>query len=457
MNILRNPGAKRPCFSKIMSFDYDLFVIGAGPGGLAAAKRAADYGAHVAIAERERVGGTCVIHGCIPEKLMAYAASFSHVFEDADEYGWGKIQDRIDWDKFIAAKERAIERLSQLHIQHLLEAGGYTKFFIHSLDVGGHRFTADKILIALGGEAVKPKIPGIEYAITSRQMFELKQQLEHLAIIGSDQIAIKFTGSMNDLISKVTLIVYEDRILPGCDEDIRTTVQEGMIKHGIQILCNTSVKKIEQVQDGLSLSLAGYCQDTLNVDTILCVTGRVSNLSRLNLDNAGVEVNQEAITVDEYSRTNQENILAIGDCTNRPHWTPIASATGRAFADTEFGDKHRIISYDCIPSAVFSKPEAATVGLIEAQAREKFGESVRCYRQKFQPLFDSIAEPEQKFLVKLVVDGNSDRVLGAHMVGEYAAEIIQSIAVAIKTGVTKKDFDTTIGIHPSVAEEFFTL
>lgn len=286
-----------------MGFDYDLFVIGAGPGGLAAAKQSANYGAHVAIAERERVGGTCVIHGCIPEKLMAYAASFSQVFEDADEYGWGRVQDRIDWDKFIAAKDRAIGHLSQLHIQHLLEAGveliyGYTKFLdAHTLDIRGQEITADKILIAVGGEAVKPKIPGIEYAITSRQMFELKQQPKHLAILGSDQIAMKFAGSMNGLISKVTLVVHEDRVLPGCDEDIRTTVQEGMIKHGIQIFCNTSVNKIEQVQDGLILSLSGDCQETLTVDTILCVTDRIPNLSNLNLENADVEVNQGAIAV----------------------------------------------------------------------------------------------------------------------------------------------------------------
>ncbi len=199
-------------------------------------------------------------------------------------------------------------------------------------------------------------------------------------------------------------LVHEDRVLPSCDEDLRTTVQESMSKHGIQILCNTSVKKIEQIQNGLSLNLSGDCQETLTVDTVLCVTGRVANLSGLDLENADVEVNQEAIGIDEYSRTNRANIFAIGDCTNRPHWTPVASATGRAFADTEFGNKRRIVSYDCIPSAVSSKPEAATVGLTEAQAREKFGESIQCYCQKFQPLFDSIAEPEQKSLIKLVVD-----------------------------------------------------
>lgn len=449
--------------SIIMNFDYDLFVIGAGPGGVAAARQAAGYGARVAIAERDRVGGTCVIHGCIPEKLMAYAASFSHVFEDADEYGWGKVNDRIDWKRFMVAKNRAIEHLSQLHIQHLQEAGvelikGQANFIdAHTLDIEGHLVTAEKILIAVGGEAVKPNIPGIEYAITSRQMFELKQQPEHIAIIGSDKIAIKFAGTMNGLISKVTLIVLENQILPGCDEEIRTIVQEGLTQRGIQILYNTSVKKIEQVQDGLNLSLSGEGQDILTVNTILCVTGRVANLNSLNLQNAGIEVNQDTIPVDEYSRTTQSNIFAVGDCTNRPHWTPVASATGRAFADTEFGNNPRTVSLEYIPSVVSSQPEAATVGLTEAQAREKFGESVRCYSQKFQPLFDSIAAPEQKFLVKLVVDSNSNRVLGAHMVGEYAAEIIQCLGLAIKTGVTKKDFDSAIGIHPSAAEEFFTL
>lgn len=446
-----------------MSFDYDLFVIGAGPGGVAAARRAANYGVHVAVAERDRVGGTCVIHGCIPEKLLAYAASFSHVFEDADEYGWGKVSDRVDWHQFMAAKDRAIARLSLLHIQHLQEAGvelmkGHSKFLdAHTLDVGGRRITADKILIAVGGEAVKPNIPGIEYAITSREMFELKQQPEHILIIGSDQIAMKFAGSMNGLISKVTLVVPEECVLPSCDEDLRTTVQEGLMKHGVQVLCNTSVKKIEQVQDGLSVSLSGNNQDTLIVNTVLCVTGRVPNLSGLGLENAGVEVKQGMISVDEYSRTTQAHIFAVGDCTPRPHWTPVAIATGRAFADTVFGNKPRTVSYEFIPKAVSSQPEAATVGLTEAQAREELGEAVRCYCSRFQPLFDSIAEPEQKTLIKLVVDGNSDRVLGAHMVGEYAAEIIQCLGLAIKKGVTKEDFNAMIGIHPTAAEEFFTL
>ncbi len=446
-----------------MKFDYDLFVIGAGPGGLAAAERAATKGAHVAIAERDRVGGTCVIHGCIPEKLMTYAASFSHIFKDADEYGWGKVSDKFDWYQFMEARDRDINHLSQLHIQHLQQAGvelltGYTKFLdAHTLDVDGRRIVADKILIAVGGEAVKPKIPGIEHAITTREFLELKQQPEHLAIIGSDHIAVKLAGIMNGLISKVTQVVCEDRILPGYDEDIRTTVTEGLKKQGINILCNTGVQQIQRVQDGVKLILSDINPGTLTVDTIICITGRAPNVNGLNLENASVELKLGAIAVDEHSRTTQSNIFAVGDCTNRPHWTPVAIASGRAFADTEFGNNPHFVNYDYIPSVVSSLPEAATVGLTEAQAREKLGESVRCYCKKFQPLFNSMADPDRKTLIKLVVDSTSDRVLGAHMVGEYAAEVIQMIALAIHAGVTKKHFDTTVGIHPTVAEEFFTL
>jgi len=446
----------------VRNFDYDLFVIGAGPGGLSAAERAASYGAHVAIAERDQVGGTCVIHGCIPEKLMSYAASFSHILQDADAYGWGKVQDKFDWCRFIAGIERDINHLSQVHTQHLQEAGveliyGNTKLLdAHTLDVDGRQITADKLLIAVGAKTVKPEIPGMEHAITPRDMFKLKQQPKHLAIIGSDHIAVKFAGLMNALSSKVTQVLLEDRILPGQDEELCIALQERMTKQGIQIISNARVEKIEQVPDGFNLKLAG-CQDTLTVDTVLCATGRTPNLNGLNPDKAGVEVNIGAITVDTQSRTTQANIFAVGDCTNRPHWTPAAIAGGRAFADTEFGNKPRIVSYEYIPSAVSDLPDAATVGLTEATAREKFGEAIHCYSKKFQPLFNSMVELDQKVMLKLVVDSNSDRVLGAHMVGEYASEIIQAIGLAIRIGVSKKDFDTMIGTHPTIAEEFFSL
>lgn len=445
-----------------MNFDYDLFVIGAGSGGIAAAKRAATYGARVAIAEQEQVGGTCVIHGCIPEKLMTFAASFSEIFQNADEYGWGKVGQDFDWGQFMAARNRNINHLTQVHIQHLQAAGvellrGRAQFLsAHTLEIEGHEYTAEKILLAVGGKAIQPDISGVEYAISTRELLQLKQQPEHLAIIGSNHIAVKLAGILDGLISKVTLIVSENQILPGADEDIRTTVQEDMTQLGIRICCNSRVEKIERAENCLNLTLSGNSQP-VTVETVVFITDRVPHLDELGIENAGIKVNEGGIVVDEYSRTTQANIFAVGDCTPRPHWTPVAIAAGRAFADTEFGKHLHTISYEGIPYVVAAIPEAATVGLTEAQARDRFGESVRCYSKKFQPLFNLMAELEQKTLLKLVVDDNSERVLGAHMVGDYAAEIIQMIGLAMKAGVTKKHFDSTIGIHPSVGEEFFTL
>jgi glutathione reductase (NADPH) len=446
-----------------MSFDYDLFVIGAGPGGLAAAERAATYGARVAIAERDQVGGTCVVHGCIPEKMLTYAASFSRFFKNADEYGWGKVSENFDWCQFMAAKNRDIQHLSQVHRRHLQEAGikllsGHAQFVdTHTVAVEGHHHTADKILLAVGGQAVKPtEIPGIEHAITTRELLNLEQQPKHLAIIGSNHVAVKLAGIMNGLISKVTLVVPEEQILPGCDQDLQTTIHEGIKRLGIRVCCNSQVEKIEQIQTCLNLTLSGNDEPT-TVETVVFVTSRVPNLEGLGLEAVGVEVKEGTIAVDDYSRTTQANIFAVGDCTLRPHWTPVAIAAGRAFAETEFGKSPRAVSYEQIPYVVSSEPEAATIGLTEAQAREQLGEDVRCYRKKFQPLFNLMGESEQEALLKLVVDGHSDRILGAHMVGEYAAEVIQMIAPAMKAGVTKQHFDSAIGIHPSIAEEFFTL
>lgn len=445
-----------------MSFDYDLFVIGAGPGGLAAAERAASYGVRVAIAERDQVGGTCVVHGCIPEKLMTYAAKFSQMFQSADEYGWGKVSETFDWSAFMVTRNQDIHHLSQVHIQHLQDAGvellqGSAKFLdAHTLAVGDRQITADKILVAVGGEAVKPAVSGVEHAITTRELLQLKQQPDHLAIIGSNHIAVKLAGIMNGLISKVTLVVAEDKILPDCDEDLRSTIQKDMEKSGIRICCNSNVEMIERVQNCLNLTLSCDSKPTV-VEAVVFVTARVANLAELGLEDVGVEVKQEAIVVDDYSRTTQANIFAIGDCTARPHWTPVAIAAGRAFADSEFGNHPRTISFEGIPYVLASTPEAATVGLTEAQAREKLGDSVQCYSKSFQPLFNLMADLDQKALLKLVVDSNSDRVLGAHMVGENADEVIQLIALAMKAGVTKHHFDNTIGIHPSIGEEFFTL
>lgn len=445
------------------NFNYDLFIIGAGPGGLAAAERAAGYGARVAIAEQDQVGGTCVVHGCIPEKMMTYAASFSRFFKNADEYGWGKVSENFDWCQFMANRNRDIKHLSQVHQQHLQSAGvellqGHAQFLdAHTVEIAKRQYTADKILIAVGGKAVKPTdIPGVEYAITTHELLQLEQQPNHLAIVGSNHIAVKLAGIMNGLISKVTLVVPEERILPGCDHDLQTTIQEGMLQQGIRICCNSRVEKIEPAQNCLNLFMSCDNEPT-TVETIVFVSGRIPNLEGLSLENVGVEVKEGAIAVDDYSRTTQPNIFAVGDCTPRLHWTPVAIAAGRAFADTEFGKNPRAVSYEHIPYVVASEPEAATIGLTEVQAREQIGEAVHCYRKKFQPLFNLIGESSQEAMLKLVVDNDSDRILGAHMVGEYAAEVIQMFTPAMKAGVTKQHFDNSIGIHPSIAEEFFTL
>lgn len=461
-----------------MSYDYDLFVIGAGSGGLAASKRAASYGAKVAIAEQDLVGGTCVNRGCTPKKMMVYAADFSSLFRDAVGFGWSQVESQFDWNRFIAIKDQEIARLNQVYLDQLEKSGvtfiqGHASFLDpHTLAVNEQIITADKVLIAVGGKPVLPPIPGIEHAITSRELFHLPQQPKTIAIVGGGYIGVEFSNILNGLGSEVTLILRGEQVLSGFDQDIRAAVQQGMAQHGVQILSETIVKQIERVPEGLKLLLAGAHQDSIRVDTVLFATGRVPHLQNLGLHKAGLRMVKgevqcesrmegycvkDAIAVDEYNRTVQTNIFAVGDCTNRLNLTPVAIAQGRAFADTEFGNQPRSIQYDYVPSAVFTRPEVATVGLTEAEAREQFGDGIKCYQESFRPLYHSLGRRNEKTLIKLVVDDRSDRVLGVHIVGDFAAEMIQGIALALNMGATKKDFDRTIGIHPSSAEEFFTL
>ncbi|MDF5708057.1 MAG: glutathione-disulfide reductase [Nostoc sp. S4] len=457
-----------------MTFDYDLFVIGAGSGGLAASKRAASYGAKVAIAEYDLVGGTCVIRGCIPKKLMVYSSHFPALFTDAPGYGWKVGNTELDWEHFITSIDREVRRLSQLHISLLEKAGvelipGRAALVDpHTVELNGRKITADKILIAVGGRPVKPDLPGMEYGITSNEIFHLKEQPKHIVILGAGYIGTEFACIMRGLGSEVTQISRGDNILKGFDEDISKEIEEGMTNHGIRLIKNNVVKVIERVPQGFKLTLSGENQEPVIADVFLVATGRAPNVDGLSLENAGVNIvpssverpgyyTTGAIAVNEYSQTSQPNIFAVGDVTDRINLTPVAIGEGRAFADSEFGNSRRAFNYQNVPTAVFSTPEASTVGWTEAEAREKFGDAVKIYRTRFRSMYHSLTGKQEKTMMKLVVDSNSDKVLGAHMVGEHAAEIIQGVAIAVNMGATKKDFDATVGIHPSVAEEFVTM
>ena len=457
-----------------MTFDYDLFVIGAGSGGLAASKRAASYGAKVAIAEYDLVGGTCVIRGCVPKKLMVYGSHFPAQFQEAAGYGWTVGDVKFDWEHFITSIDKEVNRLSKLHISFLEKAGvelisGRATFIDpHTVEVNGKQYTAAKILIAVGGRPVKPEIPGIEHGITSNEIFHLKTQPKHIAIIGAGYIGSEFACIMRGLGSEVTQIIRKEQILNGFDQDIRTSIQEGMINHGIRIIQNTVVTAIEKVDEGLKLTLSGD-QEPIIADVFLVATGRSPNIEGLGLENAQIDYvpsslegpgysTSNAIAVNEYSQTGQPHIYAVGDVTDRLNLTPVAIGEGRAFADTEFGNNRREFSHETVATAVFTTPEAATVGLTEAQARDKFGDdNIKIYRTSFRPMYYTLPGKQEKTMMKLIVDTSTDKILGAHMVGDSAAEIIQGVAIAVKMGATKADFDATVGIHPSAAEEFVTM
>lgn len=447
-----------------MTYDYDLFVMGAGSGGLAASKRAASYGAKVAIAEHDLVGGTCVIRGCVPKKLMVYASQFSHYYSDAEAYGWSRVYPQFDWTKLVAAVDQEVRRLSRLHISFLEKnqvdlIQGRARFVDdHTVAVDDRTFTAAKILIAVGGEATRPTIPGIEHAITSREIFLLPRQPKRFAVVGGSYIGTEFAGILRGLGSEVFQIYRKDCILRGFDEELRREVQAGMARHGIEFLLNTDVERIEKVPEGVRLILKGNAHSSLTVDAVLYATGRSPLLDPLELDKAGVTVAKGAIQVNEWSQTSQPHIFAVGDCTDRVNLTPVAIAEGRAFADSEFGNNRHHISYDNIATAVFSQPEACTVGLSEEAAIAQYGsDGIQIYRSRFRPMVYSLPKADEKTLMKLIVHKESDRVLGALMVGKDAAEIIQGLAVAVSMGATKRDLDNTMALHPTSAEEFVTM
>lgn len=455
-----------------MGKEFDLVVIGAGSGGIAAARRAAEYGARVGVIETDRLGGTCVNRGCVPKKLMVYASHFPDLFEEAQGYGWSPVQSSLDWEKMITAVNLEVTRLNGIYARMLERSGvevltgrGYLvdahTVAIRSTDGNPDRtVTADKILIAVGGKPVKPEFPGIEYTITSDEIFQLKTQPKRIVILGGGYIGSEFACILNGLGTEVTQIIRGDKILRGFDEDLRTEVQQAMIKHGINLIPDCQGIAIEKTAAGVAvktLNSAGESQTILADGVSLAAIGRMPNTDHLGLENTAVERHGHSIVVDAYSQTADPNIYAVGDCTNKMNLTPVAINEGRAFADTVFGGKSRVMSYENIPTAIFTTPEAATVGLTETEARAQYGDHLIIYRSHFRPMYYTLAGKEEKTLMKLIVDAHSNKVLGAHMVGDHAAEIIQGVAIALKMGATKADFDATVGIHPSSAEEFVTM
>jgi glutathione reductase (NADPH) len=447
-----------------LAFEYDLLVIGAGSGGLAAAEKAASFGARVAIAEQTKPGGACVNYGCIPEKLLDYAAGFNHLEKVAVQYGWKECQREFDWSHFVAAKGQHIRHLNELHLRHLQDAGvqfipGHASFLdAHTVIVADRPVTAEKILIAVGAKPVKPDIPGIEHTITWHELYNSPTQPKSVIVFGADPIGVKIAGSLTALGSEVTQIITEEHILAEFDAEIAQEIQARLIQQGMQFWHKTTITSIEKTNRGLSVSVSGQAEPLI-VDAVLVDAPRKPNLTDLNLDKVGIQLTATgAIRVDEFSRTTQTNIFAIGDCTERIPLTPSAIAQGRAFASTEFGGHPQMVSLEWVPISLSSRPEAATVGFSEKQARAKLGDAVFCYCTRFRPLLYCLTDWDEKTFIKIIVNQqDSERVLGVHMVGDGAVEIVQSLAIALKLGVTKHDLDSAIGIHPSSAEEIFSL
>jgi len=442
-------------------YDYDLFCIGAGSGGVRASRFSAGFGARVAVAEERFMGGTCVNVGCIPKKLFSYAAHFADDFEDAAGFGWTVFDAKFDWPTLVANKDKEIQRLNGIY-DRMLAAAGVEVFKArarvvdpHTVEVGGWRVTADHILVATGGWATVPDIPGKDLAITSLEAFYLKKLPKRILIVGGGYIAVEFAGIFNGLGVDVLQLYRGPVFLRGFDDDVRHFLADEMRKKGIDLRFNHNVIAIEQAGRRLRATLDNGTDET--VDAVMFCTGRAPNSRGIGLEEAGVEMAQSgAIRVDDYFRTSVPSIYAIGDVIDRIQLTPVALAEGMAVANTLFRNTPTAVDYRNVASAVFSNPNIGCVGLTEAQAREKYGR-VRIFTEDFRPLKHTLSGSEERTFMKLIVNPSDDKVVGCHMVGPEAGEIIQGLAIALKCGATKAQFDATIGIHPTAAEEFVTM
>ena len=444
-------------------YDVDLFVIGAGSGGVRAARIAAQYGARVMVAEEYRVGGTCVIRGCVPKKLLVYASRFRAEFEDAEGYGWTVGKSSFDWPTLIANKDKEIARLEAAYIATLEKAGVSivkTRAVVadaHTVQLAnGKRLRAATILVATGGAPTYgDNIPGIEHAISSNEAFHLPSLPPHVVIQGGGYIAVEFAGIFAGLGSHVTLIYRGENILRGFDDDVRAHLRMDMEKRGIRVFTGCKIAAIERNGSRFSAHLSSG--NRLSADCVMFATGRAPNVTKIGLKEAGVAIAKNGgVAVDEYSRSSVPNIYAIGDVTNRINLTPVAIREGHAFADTVFGGKPTAVDHMNVPTAVFSDPEVGAVGMTEAEAREQLART-DIYKAMFRPMKATLSGRDTTVLIKLVVDGLTDRVVGCHIVGEGAAEMVQLAAVAIKMRATKADFDATMALHPTIAEELVTL
>jgi glutathione reductase (NADPH) len=442
-------------------YDFDLLTIGAGSGGVASSRRAGSYGARVAICEELRVGGTCVLRGCVPKKLLVYGAQFAEAFADAAGFGWTVPPADFDWPKLIAAKDKEIGRLSQIYINMLNNSGveiinGHAALADpHTVEVAGRSYTAENILIGTGSWPETPDIPGIEYVISSNEALDLEKLPRRIVIVGGGYIAVEFAGIFSGFGSEVVELIRRPELLYGFDDDIRVALGEEMRLRGVDIRGQTQVARIDKVASGYIV--ATTAGDKIETDLVMYATGRRPNTKGMGLGEVGVRINEAgAVIVDEWQRSSVPNIYAIGDVTDHINLTPVAIAEGRAIAETLFNDNPTKMDHANVPSAVFSQPPIGAVGPTEEHARREYGE-VDVYMARFKPMKNTLSGREERTLMKLVVDARSDRVLGCHMLGPDAPEIVQGLAIAIKSGATKKMFDQTVGIHPSAAEEFVTM
>lgn len=446
-------------------YDYDLITIGGGSGGVRASRFAAStYGTKVAVVENMRIGGTCVMRGCVPKKLLVYGAHFAEDFEDAGGYGWDVGTPGFDWQKLIANKNTELDRLEGVYHRLLRDAGvdeltGTGRVIdAHTVEVAGpdgtQTYTAKLILIATGGWPSLPDIPGIEHAITSNEALDLDHLPNSIAIVGGGYIAVEFAGIFNGLGAETHVIIRADNILRGFDPAVRDTLSEEMAKKGVTIHTQTTVQSIEKTDAGYVLHLGDG--ETLNVGAVMYATGRAPNTRGLGLEEAGVELTKAgAVVVDDHFKTSVDSIYALGDVIDRVQLTPVALAEGMAVAHTLFGGKPTAVDYANIPTAVFSTPPIGTVGLTEDEARKDH--DVDIFQSRFRPMKYTLSGRDEQTMMKMIVDRKTDRVLGCHMVGLDAAEMTQALGIALKAGATKAHFDATIGIHPTAAEEWVTM